>query len=63
MIEEFPSYRRKTNVIFIIDLVEDNVRSRIVYPLCATLLFLMLVFIATSSTNTVNRSSYNPKMV
>jgi hypothetical protein len=60
MIEEFPAYRRKSNIVFIIDLVEDNVRSRIVYPLCATLLFLMLVFIVTNSTNTVPLSRNHP---
>ena len=47
MIESFPKYKRKkVRMPYLIDLVEDNVRSRMIYPCIIFVFFILIMFFA-----------------
>jgi len=46
MIEHVPKYKaKKIRMPYLIDLVEDKVRSRIIYPIIILIFFIFIIFL------------------
>jgi len=62
MIETLPKYKqKKIRIPYLIDLVEDKVRSRIIYPIIILVFFIFIIFMVIKPPETNTDKIYDVK--